>query len=255
MQLRVLGASGGIAAGCRTTSYMVDDDILIDAGSGLGDLALEEMEGIRHIMLTHSHLDHVHAIPLLLDSIFDVIDEPIVIHALADTIKALKAHMFNWVMWPDFTSLPHPDKPVLRFQEMAPGDVFESKGRYFHMVPVEHIVPTVGYVVSSPDGAVFAFSGDTSTNDKFWHHLNQLTRLDLLIVECAFGDAAEELCRQAKHYCPSLLAADLVKLEQQPAIYLTHAKPGEEKDIDQEIRRLVTDREVTLLSGGEVFTL
>lgn len=254
MNLRVLGCSGGIAAERRTTSFLLDDEILIDAGSGVGDLTLDEMSRVKHIFLSHSHLDHTHAIPMLLDSIFDRIDEPITVHALPETIQALREHIFNWVIWPDFTSLPHPDSPVLRYVPMAPGETVELGGRSIRSVSMNHIVPTVGYVVTGPTGA-FAFSGDTTTNDAFWTELNALPRLDMLIVECAFADSERELCQKARHYCPSLLAADLAKLRLRPAIYLTHAKPGEEQQIIAECVHLAPERGLRQLSGGERFTL
>ena len=173
MDIRVLGCSGGIGKGLRTTSFLVGDEILVDAGSGVSDLTIDEMKKIRHIFLTHSHLDHVHCIPLLVDSIFDSIDEPIVIHAQQATIEALQEHIFNWVIWPDFSSLPHPESPVISFEVIKPGDVRLVGDYSFEAVQVEHIVPTVGYIITGDNG-VFAFSGDTSTNDSLWTRLNQM---------------------------------------------------------------------------------
>lgn len=253
MQLRVLGCSGGIGAGLRTTSFLLDDDVLIDAGSGVGDLTLAEMARIKHIFLSHSHLDHIHAIPLLIDSVFDQLDEPIQVHALPVTLKALRDHIFNGVIWPDFTRLPHPEKPVVRFVEMESGQVVELGQRSVEMIPVNHIVPTVGYRISGPTGTV-AFSADTTTNEGFWEALNAGQRLDLLIVEAAFSNAEAELCRLARHYCPSLLADDLRKLRHTPRIALTHAKPGEEEKIFEECRELLSDCRIEHLVGGEVFT-
>lgn len=254
MELRVLGCSGGIGGGRKTTSFLIDDDVLIDAGSGVSELSLEEMSRIRHIFLSHSHLDHVHSIPLLLDSIFERIGEPIAVHALPDTIQALQEHIFNWVIWPDFTSLPHPDAPVARFVPMLPGEPVIVGERRFEMIPVNHIVPAVGYKVSGPGGA-FAFSGDTTTNDTFWKALNADERLDLLFVECAFADQELEMSRLARHYCPRLLAEDLQKLEHNPAIYLTHGKPGEEQTIYEQCLRRIEGRNLHYLSGNEVFSL
>jgi len=254
MELKVLGCSGGIGRGHRTTSFLLNETILVDAGSGVSELSLDEMARIRHIFLTHSHLDHVHCIPLLVDSIFDVIDEPIQIHAQPDTIGVLKKHVFNGVIWPDFTRLPHPERPVMQFLPMEPGKAVAVDDLTFEMIPVNHLVPTVGYRVDSP-GGVFAFSGDTTTNDTFWQALNERDRLDLLVVECAFSGDEMDLCRLARHYCPELLAADLRKLRHKPAVYLTHAKPGEEEKIFAECQELIDDREIDRLSGGEVFTL
>ena len=159
MKLRVLGCSGGIGANLRTTSFLLDDDILIDAGSGLGDLTLAEMAKIRHIFLTHSHLDHVAFIPLLLDSIFEMITQPVIVHAQPETIQALENHIFNWHIWPDFSKLPQPSQPVLKFEPMYPGERIILNEREFEMIKVNHTVPGVGYYVASRSGT-FAFSGD-----------------------------------------------------------------------------------------------
>lgn len=254
MDIRVLGCSGGIGAGLRTTSFLVDHDVLLDAGSGVGELTLDEMAQLKHIFLTHSHLDHIHAIPLLVDSVFDRVDAPILIHALPDTIRALQAHIFNGVIWPDFTRLPHPERPVLRFETLEPGEVVTLGERQFEMIPVKHIVPTVGYRITTPTG-VFAFSGDTTTNDTFWAALNAGPRLDLLIVEAAFPNAEQELCRIARHYSPEMLAEDLKKLNHRPHIWLTHAKPGAEEKIFQEARSLLAGYDISHLTGGERFTV
>ncbi|MDH5191602.1 MAG: 3',5'-cyclic-nucleotide phosphodiesterase [Gammaproteobacteria bacterium] len=230
MKIRVLGCSGGIGAGLRTTSYLIDDDILLDAGTGVGDLTDEEMSKIRHVFLTHSHLDHVTSLPLLVDSIFDHIKEPLVVHAQAATIDVLKTHFFNWDIWPDFAELPTRESAVMTYKAIKPGEIHEISGRTFEVIPVNHIVPTVGYRIVSPKGGVFAFSGDTTTNDTFWAALNAHDRLDLLFVEVAFEDAHLELSKLSRHYCPQLLADDLKKLNHHPSIYLTHFNPGRERE-------------------------
>ena len=254
MELRVLGCSGGIGGTRRTTSFLLDDTILIDAGSGVGDLSLDELARIRHIFLTHSHLDHLLSIPLLIDSVFDRLQQPLLIHAQPHTLQALREHIFNWIIWPDFTSLPSKELPVMVLQEMRPGERLVVGDCHISMIPVNHIVPTVAYAVEYP-GGIFAFSGDTTTNDTLWQGLNTLPRLDQLIVEVAFSSAELPMCELSRHYCPQLLAEDLRKLHHQPQIYLSHAKPGEEARIFEECRSLITDRPLTHLSGGEVLTL
>jgi ribonuclease BN (tRNA processing enzyme) len=254
MRLRVLGCSGGVGAGLRTTSFLLDDDVLIDAGSGVGDLTLDEMASIKHIFLTHSHLDHVAFIPLFLDSIFDRIKTPVAVHGQRLTLAALKAHMFNGIMWPDFSCLPHPDRPVLRYVEMKPGDIVTVGNKTLEMIPVNHTVAGVGYRVTG-DSGVFAFSGDTTSNDSLWEGLNRHDRLDVLIVEVAFANEDEELGRLACHYTPRVLANDLVKLRHDPDIYITHRKPGDEQKILEECQALLGNRRVRGLAGDESFEL
>jgi len=254
MKIRILGCSGGVGRGLRTTSLLVDDDILIDAGSGVGDLTLEEMAAVRHIFLTHSHLDHIAFIPLMLDSIFEQRAEPLVVHGLPATLEALRRHIFNWVIWPDFGRLPSADRPVLRYAEMKPGEVLQMGLRSFEMIAVGHAVPAAGYRVACPTG-VLAFSGDTCTNDGFWSALNAHDRLDMLIVETAFSNADLVISLLAKHYCPSLLAADLMKLRHRPEIYITHNKPGEEEMILAECNAALAGYKLRRLISGETLMI
>lgn len=255
MRLKVLGCSGGIADDHRTTSFLIDDDVLIDAGSGIDELNIGEMASIEHIFLTHSHLDHVAFLPLMVDSLFSRLTRPIVVFALEETIAAVKAHIFNNVIWPDFTRLPSPDSPVIRFESMSPGEVKELAGRKFEMIPVNHLVPGVGYYVEGASGKSMAFSGDTTTNDSFWQALNHHQRLDLLVAECAFPNADRQLSEVSRHYCPALLAADLRKLNHQPELYISHTKPSDEQVILHECREAISDRQVDLLVTGHTFEL
>lgn len=254
MDLRVLGCSGGIGEQLRTTSLLLNSEVLIDAGTGLGDLTLAEMSRIRHIFLTHSHLDHVAGLPLLIDSIFDRITTPIVLHGQEATIKAVQEHIFNNVIWPDFSLLPTIKNPVLAYEILKPGESYQLGDLNLHMVPVKHVVPAVGYILQT-DRHTVAFTGDTSTNDTFWPALNALERLDCLIVEAAFTNNDIKLSRQAGHYCPSTLAADLKKLKHQAKIYLSHHKPGAEAMILNECRQEITTHQVDSLHGGQIIPL
>lgn len=254
MQIRVLGCSGGIGRGLRTTSFLIGDSILIDAGSGLGDLTIAEMRRIRHIFITHAHLDHILALPLMLDTIFDSIGTPLVIHALPQTILALQKHIFNWSIWPNFSVLPNPESPAFIYQPLKPGSVVTIGEIVIEAVAVNHIVPTVGYILSQGE-RVFAFSGDTTTNDSWWDALNRYPAVDIMVVEAAFPNRERELCDISKHYCPDTLAADLCKLQHHPHIYLSHAKPGEIDTIYDECSELIVGHHLHHLRGGEDFTL
>ncbi len=253
MKLRILGCSGGICQSVATTSLLIDDDILIDAGTGVGDLSLEEMRGIRHIFITHSHLDHIASIALLADTLFDdLIGNPLVVHAQKKTIKALREHIFNWSIWPDFTALPHKTNAVLELAEMQPGGHVRLDGRDIEMISVNHAVPGVGYRVESA-GRSFAFSGDTTSNENFWAVLNQYDSLDMLIVESAFANAEIELAKVAFHYCPSLLAEDLPKLKHRPVVCISHLKPGSEEQIMRECHDALGQWDIRELRSGDVF--
>ena len=119
MKVRILGCSGGIG-GChlRTTSIMVDHDILIDAGTGLGDLSIPELAQINHLFLTHTHLDHIACLPLMVDTVGDMRERPLTVHATEAVIETLHAHVFNWLIWPDFCEIPGIEKPFMKFQPL-----------------------------------------------------------------------------------------------------------------------------------------
>ncbi len=255
MELRVLGCSGGVGPGRHTTAFMVDHDLLIDCGSGVGRLELEAMAAIRHVFLTHSHLDHIAFLPFLLDAVFERLQAPVQVHALPETLEALRLHLFNWTLWPDFTALPEPNAPVVRLVPMQPGECVELAGRRVEMLRVAHTVPAVGYRVTAPSGRSFAFTGDSGPNDTFWRALNAAPGLDLLAVECAFPGSQEELARLSGHYCPPTLAADLEKLHHHPTVLVSHLKPGAEDAIFQECRRLIPHRPLERLRSDAVFQL
>lgn len=254
MRIKVLGYNGSIGSDRHTTSFLIDDDVLLDAGTGVGTLSLEEIRRIKHVFLTHSHLDHLAGLPLMLDSIFHEIDTPVTVHGLGETLATLHEHIFNWKIWPDFTVLPSADRPVVRVKALTPGNVLMLNQRKIHMIPVNHVVPTVGYCIEDA-GGVFAFSGDTTTNDGFWEALNRQDRLDLLFVEVAFPDKNIEVAHKARHYCPRLLAADIGKLRHRPRLFITHPKPGFEDMILHECQAQITDFHIERLTGSEVFVL
>lgn len=256
MKLKILGCSGGIGPGLRTTSLLIDNDMLIDCGSGVGDLTQDEQNDIQHIFLTHGHLDHIAFIPFLVDSAFDaLVKKPITIHLQAETLDMLRQHIFNWQIWPDFARLPDEKNPVILYDVIKPGQQVELGDRIIEAVPVTHTQPAVGYRVQSPEGGAFAFSGDTKSTDEFWTVLNSYPNLDVLIIECAYADDEEALSQIAGHHRPSTLSRDLLKLQHQPALYITHPKPGEEDQIMRELARLVEGRELKLLRRGQVFEL
>lgn len=253
MRLRILGCSGGIGGDLRTTSMLLDDDVLLDAGTGVGDLSLQQLARIDHIFLTHSHLDHVTSIPFLLDTVGFRREQPILLHAIPETLDILGEHLFNWKLWPDFRQIPDGKAPILRFAPVNVGvPVALTGGRRITPIPANHVVPAVGYHLASGSGSL-VFTGDTTTHDEIWNYINKINDLKYLLVESALPDAERELAVVSKHLCPELLAAELAKLELDPAIYVTHFKPREAELIMAQIVARVPERRLHMLEQGQVF--
>src|SRR5256886_9045175 len=146
MRLRVLGCSGGIGGRhLRTTSFLVDSDILIDAGTGVGDLTLAELSQIDYIFITHSHLDHVTSIPFLVDTVGGMRSKPLVVYATRATTEILRNHLFNWAIWPDFSEIPSAEAPFLRYEEIALGICVQLGARRITPLPARHPVPAGGF--------------------------------------------------------------------------------------------------------------
>ena len=267
MRVRVLGCSGAIAQGCRTTSFLLDDDVLIDAGTGVGDLSLDEMARVNHVLLTHSHLDHVASLPLMLDAVaarrLAAGAQPLQVHALPGTIAALRVHIFNNLIWPDFSAIPSADTPLVRFESIAVGQVLQVGGKAIEVLPAVHTVPACGFAAATASGH-WVFSGDTERNPAFWQRVNQLP-VALLIIETAFSDREKALARRSLHLAPGTLAQELDQIDrrQRYPIYITHTKPAETGLIMDEIQRFDqmpsragdVRHDIRWLSAGQTFEL
>jgi ribonuclease BN (tRNA processing enzyme) len=252
MKLSVLGCSGGIGGGSHTTSMLVDDDILIDGGTGVATLSEDALCRIDHVFVTHSHLDHIACIPLMLDSVARMRSKPLMIHATEATISILKGHIFNWEIWPDFSRVPSADQPFMRYQPISIGKAVELDGRRITAVPATHVVPAVGYHLDSGLGSL-VYTGDTTCNDELWERVNGIGNLRYLIIETAFSNREREIAILSKHLCPSMLAQELAKLERPAEIYITHLKPGETELTMQEIGECLIGRSAKMLKSGHVF--
>jgi len=212
------------------------------------------MRCIDHMFLTHSHLDHLAALPFMLDTVGASRNAPVTLHAQPVTLEALQAHIFNNVIWPDFSRIPTPEKPFLNYQPLPVGGEATLGRRRLRSVPVKHTVPAVGYLVSGPGGSL-AFSGDMTVNDDFWQALNACADLKHVIVETSFLDADEELARISRHLSPRLLAGELRKLKPGPQVHITHLQPGYEDGIMAEIARHLPHGTPRRLMHGEIIEI
>jgi ribonuclease BN (tRNA processing enzyme) len=254
VRVRILGCSGGACGGLRTTAIQVDYDILVDCGTGVGDLTLEEMAGIRHVFLTHSHLDHVLFLPLLSDAALVMRDGPITVHALPETVAALKAHVFNGVLWPDYTALPTSQNAYIRFAPLHEGETVELGNRKIIALPAYHTVPALGYLIDGGHGS-FAFSGDTAYCEVFWDTLNHVENLKYVMMETTMRNIDTAVAERSRHTTPSLLALGLARLQRHAQLLVTHIEPDKVEQVRTEIRAAMGERQVHFLLRGEVFEL
>lgn len=253
MKLRVLGCSGGIGGRHqKTTSFLVDRDILIDAGSGVAELSIAQLAAIDHVFLTHAHLDHIAALPLMIDSVADRRDKPLTVYGTEAVLDSLRKHIFNWAIWPDFSAVPSAEQPFMRYRPIALTETISLAGRHFSPLPADHTVPAVGYRLDS-GAASLVFSGDSGPCEAFWQAVNAIPNLRHLIIECAFPNRERRLAELSRHYWPDMLAAELKKLTSPCRIYISHLKPGQIEATMEEINRCLKDFSPGMLKNNQVF--
>jgi ribonuclease BN (tRNA processing enzyme) len=236
----------------RTTSMLLDNDALVDAGTGVGDLTITELLKIDHVLLTHSHLDHITSLPFLVDTVGPMREMPITVHCTEATRKILQEHIFNWKVWPDFTEIPSKASPLLRYSTFSVGDTIDLDGRKIKILPANHVVPAVGFQFDGGEASL-VFTGDTTVNDSLWTEVNKIVNLRYLIIETAFPNMEKELAIASKHLCPSMLAQELSKLQRSTRVFVTHLKPGAGTLTMQEVEECAERYSPRMLSNGQVF--
>ncbi len=251
MQLTVLGPHGGELPGCRSTCFLLDGVLALDAGALTSTLPLDELIKVDDILLTHSHFDHVKDLPLLADVLVGRRDAPVTIHANTECIATLKKNLFNNVLWPDFTRIPTAKNPVFRLKAFKSGAKFKIGRFQVRSVPVTHPVESCGFVLSDGEASM-AMSGDTGPTEKFWKVLNTVEDLKLLLLETSFPNALQALADISGHFTPQTMLAELEKFDRRDCeVVLYHLKPAFVDVLKREVKQMP----VRVCEQGETYEL
>jgi ribonuclease BN (tRNA processing enzyme) len=252
MKLRVLGSAGAEFPNFRPPAFMIDEHLLLDAGTIGSVLTEEEQWGLEHIFITHSHLDHIRAIPALADNIIiKNLCHTVRVYSIPDVIAAMREHMFNNVIWPDFTRIPSAERPVVSFETIGTGIDYPVADYLIRAIPVDHTVPAVGYRICQ-GSTTLLYTGDTGPTEEIWQYASGV---DALIVEVSFPNDMEPLALLTKHLTCSLLSTELKKIARLPKrILITHPKPQYYDIIRRELECLGL-KEIELLHDGAVFEI
>lgn len=260
MNLRVLGCSGSDLPGQHLTAFLLEKNILLDAGSVTSSLELAEQARIEHIFVTHPHLDHIKDILFLADNLIEFFASasrpPLQIHGLPQVLDAIATHLLNDTIWPDFTVIPE-NSPVLTYAPMTPGTPVTIDGISIAAWPVNHARAASGFVLWTGDGASnLAYTGDTGPCDDWWRFCNDLPfPLRNLITEASFPSDLEKLANVSRHLTPKLLRAELAKLRSRPDIHIYHMKAPFFPQIEEELRQELADHAYHLLRENESLAL
>lgn len=219
------------------TCLLINDSIALDAGSLSQALPIERQLGVHSILLTHSHMDHTNSIPFFVENVFSRIDDNIDIYTSQATVFAIRKYLFNNATWPDFTRLPNHLLPAVRFHELRDEEPVEIDGVRFTPIPVDHLVPTQGFLIEQ-DGRAFLWSSDTGPTQRLWEVANETRNLQALAIDVSFSNDLQRIADLSLHLTPATLERELDKLDRRVPILLHHLKPPCVEKIQEEVRRL-----------------
>jgi len=240
MKIRVLGCYGSEYPGYRTTCILINDAVTIDAGALTSSLKLTEQAKIHHVLLTHSHLDHILDIGFLADNIIGRIARPVEIIGIGNVLNNLMRYVLNDRVWPDFTKIPTREAPVLKLVKIKQREQITLRGINIKAVPVNHTVSTSGFIVGEPSSGTMIFSGDTGPTREIWNAANRLKNLKAVFIECSFPNRLQELADISGHLTPQSMALEIQKVKNCAKVrfYLHHMKPLYLKEIEKEVKAL-----------------
>jgi cAMP phosphodiesterase len=253
MRLRVLGCYGGALPGHRTTNFLVNDTTAVDAGALAFSLTFEEQCLVRDVFISHAHLDHTNSLPFLVDNVFGCISHTITVRSIAPVIESMKKHLFNNDTWPDFTAIPDEGSAYLRFEEIQPFETTEVAGVRYTPVPVNHVVPTVGYLIDDGDSSVI-FTSDTGPCASVYEFANRVPNLKAVITEVSFPNELGEIAELSHHLTPDSFAREIAQLRQEVDVLLYHLKPPYIEQLHHEIAALGLGPRVSCIDQDRVYT-
>jgi cAMP phosphodiesterase len=236
----------------RLTCFLIDDSVAVDAGSIALALTAEQRESVRDIIVTHPHMDHVASLPIFIDDLFETLKSPVRVYATPEVIDLLERDIFNWNVYPRFSELKNEFGPVMKYVPIPEDRAFKVAHLTVTAVPVNHIVPTVGLVVSDGKSTV-AFSSDTSETDELWNVINRFPRVEALLIEASFPNSMASLAEVSRHYTPASLQRDLRKLNHNGLdILAVHIKPAYRQMVIDELKALNIPK-LGVMESGRIY--
>lgn len=253
MLVKIIGGHGGTSPGFRTTSYLIDGVLLLDAGSVASGIPIEEQVKIKNILISHSHLDHISDLAFMADNCFGLKSEPFEVFANTSIHKAIKDHLLNDIIWPDFSKLPSVEHPTLRFHNLIPEKWIEIGEYRIFPVPVNHPNGALGFIIERDEVSI-VFTQDTAETELIWQHAKKAKNLKAIFTEVSFPNALSKVARDSQHHTPATMNEEIQKMPKDIPIFLGHLKPNYEKQLFYEIKALGNERLQILGSVNKEYT-
>ncbi len=252
MQIQVLGGHGGLSKGFTTTSFLIDNRILIDAGAIASVLSVEDQSKIDHILISHSHLDHIKDLAFICDNCFGMRPKPFEVYTHPTVKKILKDHLFNDAIWPDFTVLPNENNPTMVINSIGEEHTFHIEDYAITPVKVQHPNDAMGFIIEHR-GVAVVFTMDTAGTERIWEVAKKHKNIKAIFTEVSFPNALKGVAKASDHHTPASMKAEIQKMPDDVPIILTHLKPNFRDIIMTEIEALGEKRIRVLEQDGEIF--
>lgn len=240
LKIRLLPSTAGRDSQFQClTSFLINGCLSVDGGSIGFALDPSEMAPVRHIVVTHTHSDHTASLPIFIAEAYVSLDGPVTIYGTEEVVSALREHVFNDKMWPNFEKIPlmNQSGPTIEFQTIEANKTIEIDHLSVTPIDVNHIVPTVGLIVQDSSAAV-VFTSDTYVTDEIWERARQIEQLKAVFVDVSFPDELAKLAADSKHLTPRLLAAELEKLDRDVQVFAVHIKPTNRDEVIRQLGAL-----------------
>lgn len=241
MLIRIVGGHGGVSPGFKATSYLIDGKLLIDAGSCASSMLIPEQKSIDNILISHPHLDHIKDLAFLCDNCFGLRPDPFMVYTNKTIHDAIKKHLLNDYIWPDFTKLPSEENPTMKFSEIEAGKSFNLNGYNILPVSVNHFCDAMGFIVEKDDTAVI-FTQDTGPTDEIWEKAKKFKNIKAIFTEVSFPNSLHGLAMESKHHSPQSIKNEIDKMPADVPIFLGHLKPNYSDEIFKEIAEIGNSR-------------
>lgn len=245
MQVKIIGGHGGVTRNYHATSYLIDESLLIDAGSVAAGLDIQAQLKIDNILISHAHLDHTKDLAFICDNCFGLRNKPFEVHCYSKVHKAIKSHLFNDIIWPDFSVLPTKENPTIHFNEIVSGQEIvlgEYKVMPVHVNhPVQKSGEGMGFIIEKNDVAIL-ITMDTKSTEEIWEVGKKYKNLKAIFTEVSFPNKLQNVADISDHHSPATMKKEIQKMPKDVPIYLGHLKPNYQEEIIQEINDLQEPR-------------
>ena len=241
MLVKIIGGHGSVLPGYKSTSFLIDGKLLIDAGSVASGTGIDQQLAIEHILISHCHLDHICDLAFIVDNCCNLKKFPFTVHTSAEAKNGIMKHLFNDVIWPNFTKLPNQNNPIIQFKVVKSFEMISLGDYQVTFIPVNHPSGGHGFIIEKEDMSV-VFTQDTGTTDAIWIEAKKLSNLKAIFTEISFPDHLDDLAKISFHHTPKALAQEVLKMPKEVPIYLTHIKPNYQDQIIDEVKALKMPR-------------